>query len=263
VIAISCEPGNGRVPRGMVMCRQASGMYAPAASADIASDNTLVVLDEAVDTSGNLLVAEDARAYRAGRLFASKILLADDQPLTADNMLVLRQQGILLDHLADDAPELVNHFVPIVYQANGGVGLPVTEMALAGSTYAVADNTFTAPADKEFDKWNTKADGTGTDYEAEDVYPAAAGLTLFAIWKVEYAYVTFDANGGTGTMAAGRVKVGAVYAIPDSTLTPPATKAFDKWNTKADGTGTDYAVAASYTGTAADLALFAVWKDAN
>ena len=35
-------------------------------------------------------------------------------------------------------------------------------------------------------------------------------------------------------------------------------ESFSKWNTKADGSGTDYAAAASYTADA-DLTLYAVW----
>ena len=51
------------------------------------------------------------------------------------------------------------------------------------------------------------------------------------------------------------------YTIAANTFAPPDGKVFSKWNTKADGTGTDYAAAATYA-AAADLALYAVWADA-
>lgn len=51
-----------------------------------------------------------------------------------------------------------------------------------GSTYTIAANSFTAPSGKTFSKWNTKADGTGTEYAANANYTANADLTLFAIW---------------------------------------------------------------------------------
>ena len=67
--------------------------------------------------------------------------------------------------------------------------------------------------------------------------------------------VTFDANGGSGTMEAQEANI------------PTALKknAFERtgytfagWNTKADGTGTAYADEATYDFTA-DLTLYAQW----
>ena len=75
IIAIPCEPGNGMVKRGTVMYRKESGMYAPAATSNVTASNMLVVLDESVDTDENMAVAEDARAYRAGRLVYGKVTL--------------------------------------------------------------------------------------------------------------------------------------------------------------------------------------------
>ena len=100
IIAIPCEPGNGMVKRGTVMYRKESGMYAPAATSNVTASNMLVVLDESVDTDENMAVAEDARAYRAGRLVYGKVTLASDAALSAANIAVLRGQGMPYHRLA-------------------------------------------------------------------------------------------------------------------------------------------------------------------
>lgn len=108
VIAIPCAPGNEVILRGTIMKRGANGMYTPAAASDITAANFLVVVDEDVDVTADKNVAADARAYRAGRLIESKLLLSDGGTLTAAHKLVLRQQGILLDILMEDAQEFNN-----------------------------------------------------------------------------------------------------------------------------------------------------------
>ncbi len=80
--------------------------------------------------------------------------------------------------------------------------------------------------------------------------------------KVVKAYtVTFDANGGEGTMADQ-----IVYENETATLTANAfTKTgyvFAGWNTLADGTGVNYTENAEYS-DAADLELHAQWKPAE
>lgn len=101
VIAIPVEPGNGIVERGTVMYRKATGMYAPAAEAEAIETNSLIVIDETVDTEANASVAEDARAYRAGRLIFGKVTLAAGATVTPDVALILRKQGIVLDQMAE------------------------------------------------------------------------------------------------------------------------------------------------------------------
>lgn len=108
VIAIDCLPGSGVIQRGMIMKRENTGMYSPAAAADITNTNFLVVLDETVDIETGGTVAAVARAYRAGRMIASRLLLSDGGKLTAEHKLVLRQQGFLTDLLMEDAEEFNN-----------------------------------------------------------------------------------------------------------------------------------------------------------
>ena len=106
VIAINCTPGKGEVKRGTVMFREATGLYAPASSAEVVSTNNLVILNEDVDTgdaagSGEPAVAPDAAAYRAGRFVDGRVTLKEDEALTAAHKVILRMQGIVFKPTAD------------------------------------------------------------------------------------------------------------------------------------------------------------------
>lgn len=97
--AIACEPGNGVVNRGTVMVRKATGMWAPAESADVAETNMLCVLDETVDTAKDAKIAQDGKAWRAARLIYGKVTLKDGGALTAAHLVVLRKQGLVFDRM--------------------------------------------------------------------------------------------------------------------------------------------------------------------
>lgn len=102
-MAIPCKPGNGVIGRGTVMYRGGDGMWLPASAAEAVDSNMLAVLDETVDTDDNAAIAEDANAYRAGRLIAGKVTLKDGAALTADVRLALRKQGIVFDQMVGAA----------------------------------------------------------------------------------------------------------------------------------------------------------------
>ena len=81
----------------------------------------------------------------------------------------------------------------IVYKANGGIGDDITVAEYAGENVTILYCTF----EKEgyaFTKWNTKADGTGVAYAANDVYVMTEeGITLYAQWEETTAEtLTFD-----------------------------------------------------------------------
>lgn len=96
-IAIPCEPGNGIVAMGTVMYRKATGLWAPAAAANVVSTNQLAVLGETVDTAANATIAEDAKAYRGGRFINGKVTLAAGAVVTDAHKVTLRTMGILFD----------------------------------------------------------------------------------------------------------------------------------------------------------------------
>ena len=107
VVAISMEPGNGTVKRGTVVYRKSTGMCAPAAEANVVNTNQLYVLDEQVDTDADPEIAEDAKAYRAGKLIYGRVTLANDAELTEAAVTVLRGQGIVFNQM-DTAAEFNN-----------------------------------------------------------------------------------------------------------------------------------------------------------
>ena len=190
VISIPCEPGNGVIPAGTIMYQKSNGLYAPAASGQISTSYMLVVLGETVDTGDTVApgaVAEDAKAYRAGCFVDGAVVLASNAAVTAAHKVVLKLGGIVFDK-KEGTGTFDNGTVTITYVANNAAEPAEADYLVGevkGATHTVLANTvtdFTAPAGKSFSKWNTKADGTGTDYAAAGTYTANADLKLYAVW---------------------------------------------------------------------------------
>ena len=124
----------------------------------------------------------------------------------------------------------------------------------------IAANAF-ALTGYTFKEWNTKADGTGTAYQPNQSVSklAASGIVeLYAIWEVNSYSVSFDANGGTGTMAAQSFTYGVAANLTANTFTKVGYT-FDGWATSANGTKV-YNNEASYTTGAENVTLYAIWK---
>ena len=190
VIGIPCEPGNGDIPAGTIMYRKSNGLYAPAASGQISTSYYLVVLGEDVATGASVApgaVAENAKAFRAGIFVDGAVKLASNGTVTAAHKVVLKLGGIVFDK-KEETGTFDNGSVTITYKGNNSEDEDdVAVGVVKGESYTILNNSdsslgFTAPAGKSFSKWNTKADGTGTDYAAAASYTANADLTLYAVW---------------------------------------------------------------------------------
>lgn len=97
-----------------------------------------------------------------------------------------------------------------------------------------------------------KKDGTKVPYVAS---------TVDSIGFVNVHTITFNANGGTGSMEVVRVKEGESIALPANGFTY-AKAEFAGWNTKTDGSGTTYADKATVKPTA-NITLYAQWAIAT
>lgn len=96
------------------------------------------------------------------------------------------------------------------------------------------------------------------------VSSVTADATYTAVYELtgEKHTVTFEANGGTGSMDQQTFEYGKDTALTTNAFTRENYK-FDGWNTAADGTGNSYAAAGSISTLTEDITLYAQWKIQN
>ena len=83
-------------------------------------------------------------------------------------------------------------------------------------------------------------------------------------FKAKVVTLTFDVNGGTGTVpAAVIVEPGTEVTAPSGEgLEGPDDKVFASWNTKADGTGTTYVAETDFIKVDEDMTVYAIYEEA-
>ena len=143
----------------------------------------------------------------------------------------------------------------VTFNPNGGEGTMAPMEVQPGTKINLTQNTFIYDG-YTFTGWNTKADGTGTAYADEATVSFDADTTLYAQWT-QNPVITFDANGGEGTMVKQTVTPNKATALIANTFTR-ADYDFAGWNTEADGTGKDYADGDAIT-TSENVTLYAQW----
>lgn len=79
--------------------------------------------------------------------------------------------------------------------------------------------------------------------------------------ELETYTITYDANGGSGTMATDTARELTPKLLPPCTFTPPEGKIFDSWQINGVS-GYNYNKGSKYTYTS-DTTVYAVWKDNN
>ena len=147
--------------------------------------------------------------------------------------------------------------VTVTFYPNGGSGEMPSQKVNKKENTPLSANTFTR-VDYDFTGWNTKSDGTGTVYENQSVIKTSQGLSLYAQWHHREAIITFDNNGGEGSMSAQTVRINTPTALSANAFTKE-NHVFMGWNTKDDGTGTSYSDKAEIN-TADNQTLYAQWQ---
>ena len=140
----------------------------------------------------------------------------------------------------------------VSFDANGGTGSMGDVTGVSGE-YTLPACTFTAPTDKQFKAWSVG----GSEKAVGDKITVTANTTVTAVWEdipvVTYT-VSFDANGGTGSM--GDVTgVSGEYTLPACTFTAPTDKQFKAWSVG----GVEKAAGDKITVTA-NTTVTAVWE---
>ena len=149
----------------------------------------------------------------------------------------------------------------VSFNINGGNGTaPAAMTASAGSTITLPSGSVLSRSGYTFGGWNTSSAGTGTNYSAFAVYTVTANITLYARWVAVANYtVTFNANGGSGTVPAAQSQSsGASITLPSGSGLSRSGYTFGGWNTNATGTGNNYSGGSAYT-VSGNVILYARW----
>ena len=142
--------------------------------------------------------------------------------------------------------EGIEHGTVTLSKTKAVEGDTVTITATAEEGYALA--TLTA----------TDAEGKAVTITENAFVMPASEVTVNATFEAENMLtVTFDPNGGEGSMAPAKVVAGKDTKLPTSTFTRSGY-IFASWNTKPDGTGTRISNGATVKVTS-DVTLYAQW----
>ena len=151
--------------------------------------------------------------------------------------------------------------VTATYYANGGSGTTIIDSVNPGSIYTIRENSFTRSG-YNFNGWNTKANGSGTNYSPKQVIQLTSSIALYAQWtKCPTQYkITYYPNGGTpNSNIIDSVNSGASHTIRAANTFTRTGYTFTGWNTKENGSGTNYAAGQVIT-VYGNISLYAQWK---
>jgi uncharacterized repeat protein (TIGR02543 family) len=157
------------------------------------------------------------------------------------------------------ATDTIVHYT-LSYNANGGSGT-VTDPSSpydTNSTVTVLANGFTRTG-YTFSKWNTAANGSGTDYAPDATFAIKANTILYAQWTINTYTMAYNSNGGSGSMTdpSSPYNYNSTVTVLSNSFTKMGYN-FVKWNTQAGGGGVDYIPAATFS-IAANTTLYAQW----
>ena len=152
----------------------------------------------------------------------------------------------------------------VSYNANSATSGSVpsnSTVTVSGGTLTLATNSGTlAKTNFTFSGWNTAANGSGTTYaEGATTLQPAGDTTLFAQWN---STITYNSNGAAQTAPTAVVTKGSAsetFTLNSGSGLTRTGLNFVGWNTRADGSGIQYAGNTSYT-SAGNVTLFAIFK---
>ena len=146
----------------------------------------------------------------------------------------------------------------IRFNPNGGTGTMTDQGFYSNLPQALTDNGFSLPG-KAFKCWSTEVDGSGYDYLDRQTVTNLGNVTLYAQWANTDYVVSYDPNGGTGSMEDQNFAWNSPQALYVNTFEFSGYD-FIGWNTKPDGSGDSYNDKQSVSDLG-NVILYAQWED--
>ena len=143
-------------------------------------------------------------------------------------------EGYIADKSNTFYPRLFGTKHTLYLYKGDGDGTMASKLVYQNSNFYLPKSTFTPPLGKEFDHW--EIDGVVYSPETAYKYTWSDDVTAFAIYREKAAItylVSYDANGGEGSIGAQELATGTSYKLPsNSDFTAPEGYQFDHWLVK-------------------------------
>ncbi len=156
--------------------------------------------------------------------------------------------------------------VNVIYNANGGVNPPIDMRTYTNGDMAGVKSDLPLRNGYTFSGWAETADSGYAQYTGgEDIFVSAEDIVLYAVWEPIAYTVKYDANGGTGDMAAAAAVYDKELTLSPNTFTKTGCQ-FAGWAFSADGelAYADGANVKNLTDTPnGEVILYAVWNGAK
>ncbi len=144
----------------------------------------------------------------------------------------------------------------VEYYPNGGTGFVATDLVTHGKETTIKENEF-IKIGYEYIGWNTKEDGTGTEYEPGTKISPTTDISLYAQWKKIGNIITFNPSGAQGVMENYAIKYNEEGILPTNKYVIPGYT-FQGWSTTENGE-VDYKDNETIK-IEEDITLYAVWE---
>jgi len=146
----------------------------------------------------------------------------------------------------------------ITFNANGGSGTMANQIIASGATANLNSNLFTRTG-YTFAGWATTSGGSVSYSNGASYTMGTSNVTLYAVWTATTTNytITFNANGGSGTMPSQLMASGLTARL-DPNLFTRTGYTFAGWATTSGGS-VSYLDRAFYTMGASNVTLYAKW----
>ena len=151
----------------------------------------------------------------------------------------------------------------VTYYANGGSGAPAAQTKTHGKSLTIS-STKPSRAGYSFAGWGKTSTSTTAYIQPGGTFTTNMNLDLYAIWKPNTYYISFNGNGSTsGSTATMSCKYGTSYTLNANGFARTGYT-FNGWSMYKDGSGTRYSDKKSVSNLTstnnATVTLYAQWK---
>ena len=160
---------------------------------------------------GNITIPSGVTYVRAYHVLNSPYAIGPGKNGTCGTVTIGGETGYITANPYVYAPRDVPYTV--TFNANDGTDATTTQGFYSNTPQALTANTFTRTG-YDFKGWNTKADGSGTNYTDGQTITNLEDMTLYAQWLIHTYTITYNLNGGTNVSSNP-----ATYTIMSDAIT--------------------------------------------